>query len=287
MMPQPDAGLSMSVGDRRLVGTSLWFCLVLVLLASGCSRLTFIRPDLGDVEYERVAPEINVSDGAANRKSSKASLLVREGQRHFATGDVDAAGKAAEQALKLDDASDSAHTLMAMVDDRRGRSKQAGGHYHRAVELAPQGSNFNNYGIWLCNQGRAAESLEWFDRALQDRGYPTPAFALTNAGACADKAGLDERAGNYLQAAIKLDPDNPTALATLAEREFRAGRPFQARAFSERRLAAAPADARSLVLASQIEQKLGDTEAAARYVQRLRAEFPAASGSDMGDDGRR
>ena len=38
----------------------------------------------------------------------------------------------------------------------------------------------------------------------------------------------------------------------------------------------APADARALQLASQIEHKLGDTAAAARYVRRLGEEFPGA-----------
>ncbi|HEY4560163.1 MAG TPA: type IV pilus biogenesis/stability protein PilW, partial [Lysobacter sp.] len=46
------------------------------------------------------------------------------------------------------------------------------------------------------------------------------------------------------------------------------------RAFVERRLAAGPADADTLLLASQIEKSLGDTTAAERYVQRLRTEFP-------------
>src|SRR3546814_20433103 len=71
-----------------------------------------------------------------------------------------------------------------------------------------------------------------------------------------------------VRSALALDPQIPVALAAMAEQEFRAGRAFQARAFSQRRLAAAPADARSLLLASQIEEKLGDKDAAARYVQR-------------------
>jgi type IV pilus assembly protein PilF len=45
-------------------------------------------------------------------------------------------------------------------------------------------------------------------------------------------------------------------------------------AFTERRLAAAPANAAVLQLAAGIEEKLGDKAAASRYVQRLRAEFP-------------
>ncbi len=55
------------------------------------------------------------------------------------------------------------------------------------------------------------------------------------------------------------------------------------------RLAAAPADAAALRLASQIEDALGDSRAADAYRRRLRAEFPHdASESDaMGHNGAR
>ena len=122
---------------------------------------------------------------------------------------------------------------------------------------------------------------------------PTPArrgptaYERLNPAVDADRAGQGELAVEYLGAALALDPQNPVALAAMAEHEFRADRAFQARAFSQRRLAAAPADARSLLLASQIEEKLGDKDAAARYVQRLRAEFPDTSGSGAGENGKR
>ncbi|MGD5980630.1 type IV pilus biogenesis/stability protein PilW, partial [Xanthomonas citri pv. citri] len=61
---------------------------------------------------------------------------------------------------------------------------------------------------------------------------------------------------------------------------------FEARAFSERRLAVEPISAEALMTASQIEEKLGDRAAAARYVQRMRAEFPDAQGSESGDGGK-
>ena len=112
---------------------------------------------------------------------------------------------------------------------------------------------------------------------------------LANSGACAGKAGQQQRVERDLRRAIELDPENPVALAALAQREFGAGNAFGARAFSERRLAAAPADPKTLLLASQIEQKLGDSAAAARYVSRLKAEFPdapEARNSTMGDGGR-
>ena len=80
---------------------------------------------------------------------------------------------------------------------------------------------------------------------------------------------------------LELDPQSVVALGAMAELAYRRGDAFEARAFSQRRLAAGPVDARALQLASQIEQKLGDRAAAERYTRRMRAEFgdhPAQAG---------
>lgn len=265
-----------------LVGMFLLTC----LFSSGCNRLSFVRPNMERQGYERVAPDIVVSDSPASKAATSARLNVRIAQRHLGEGDLGTAEKLARQALKSDPGSESAHTLLALIRDRQGQPGQAGEHYRRAAELAPtSGGMLNNYGTWLCSNGRATESLEWFDRALADRSYQTPAVALANAGACAQQARLDDRAEAYSRAAIEIDANNPVALSTLAERAFMAGRHFEARAFSERRLAVMPINVQTLLLASQIEEKLGDNKAAARYVQRMRAEFPS-TGSDTGDDGK-
>lgn len=264
-------------------------CLVgLVVVMAGCSRLSFIKPDYTRNDFRRTAPELDITTDRRNQDSVAARLAVQQGQLALSRGDLDAARQAAEQALDTNPDSAAAHTLRGVVAAREGEGDLAGDHYRRAVELAPHvGGMHNNYATWLCANGRAGESLAWFDQALADRNYRTPAVAMANAGACADDAGQGARAARYLEAALKLDPENPVALAAMAEHEFRAGRAFHARAFSQRRLAAAPANASVLLLASQIEQKLGDKEAAAGYVQRLRAEFPDTSGSGTGDDGKR
>ncbi|MGO1719724.1 MAG: type IV pilus biogenesis/stability protein PilW, partial [Luteimonas sp.] len=81
----------------------------------------------------------------------------------------------------------------------------------------------------------------------------------------------------YLRAALRLDPENSVALAAMAEYQYRSGHYLDARAFSQRRLDAAAATPDVLLLASQIEEKMGDRAAAERYRQRLGREFPHAS----------
>lgn len=262
--------------------------LVVMVIATGCNRLSFIKPDYTRSDFRRTAPELDVITDDRSKGASKARTMIQQGQLAYTRGDLVAARKVSLEALELAPQSGAAHTLRALVADGAGEVETAGNHYRRAVELSPQdGGALNNYGTWLCANGREKESLQWFDSALADPAYRTPAAAMANAGACAGRTGQGELAVKYLEAALKLEPRNPVALAAMAEHEFHAGRAFHARAFSQRRLAAAPADARSLVLASQIEEKLGDKDAAARYVQRLRAEFPGTSGSGTGENGKR
>lgn len=252
-----------------------------VMLASataGCSRLTFIRPSSKMIPVPQAKSEYHVSDNAATKQRLATQDRLRLATQRLGSGDLVAAEREAKSLLKDNPASADAYTLLAIVRDRQGKTAQAGDYYKRAAELAPaQGGALNNYGAWLCTNGFPAEALIWFDRALAAPGYASPGSALANAGGCALKVGQYERAGRDLRQALSLDPNNPYALASMADSEYRQGRYFEARAFTERRLAAAPADPGVLQLASDIEGKLGDKAAASRYVQRLRAEFPSVT----------
>ena len=273
-MPQPR-------GCVLLPGIAL-----LVLFAAGCSRLTFVKPKLERGDFTQVAPDYQVRQGKEDRRRMAGIEAQALAEERLRAGDLAAAERHARAAADADPSSADAHTLLAVVASRRGDAARAGDEYARAMKLAPgSGATLNNYAVWLCANGRAAESLPLFDRALADPAYQTPAAALANAGSCALTAGQPERAARDLRRAIELDPVNAVALASMARSEYRAGRYLEARAFSERRLAAAPATADVLELASQIEQKLGDTTAAARYVQRLKAEFPASRAIPPGDAG--
>jgi len=226
-------------------------CLLLVpfLLATACSRLTFVRPKgkMGPLSGEQVAQDYSVKDSPEVKRRQDQQLMLARSVQHLQAGDLVAAEKDALAVLKLDAGSADAETLLAVVADRRGDQEQAGRRYRRAAELAPgQGAAQNNYGAWLCANGHAAEALVWFDRAMAAPGYASPATAMANAGSCALKTGQRERAERDLRQALSLEPANAAALGALAELEFQRGDFMRARAFVERRLAAAPATAERL-----------------------------------------
>lgn len=250
---------------------------VLGLALAGCSRLDFVKPS-GKSDFRPEVRSYNTRGTAESRRNEEARQQLVLATRAFGTNDFDAATKAARSALRFEGTAPDAHTLLAVVEDRRGRSTQAGAHYKAAAELAPdQGAYLNNYGTWLCRNGHAAEALDYFDAAVRDPAYGDPSGALANAGACAMTAGNDARVERDLRAALQLDPENVVALDAMARHLHVQQRDFDARAFSQRRLAAAPATAAALQLAAQIEAALGDSGAADRYQRRLRTEFPHAS----------
>lgn len=257
---------------------------VLVLLVScataGCARLAFVNPDASRGDYRRVAPTVDV---AADARSGDATRLIQQARALLQAGDFDKALRPAQAAVRQDAKSPDAHTVLAHVLDRVGRPKEAGVHFHRAAELAPtRGETLNNYGAWLCAERRAADSLAWFEAAATAPGYSTPAMALANAGACAREAGDAARAEAYARQALKADATQLVALGTLARVMADQGRWFEARAFSQRRLAVAE-DVDSLQLASQIEQNLGDSDAMRRYVERMRKLESAGGAADSGE----
>ncbi|MCU1002489.1 type IV pilus biogenesis/stability protein PilW [Stenotrophomonas maltophilia] len=255
----------------------LWLVLlagVLAVAVGGCK--SHPKAKLGPSQ----APVYSVGDPESVRREVRWRDLLTLATRDMQVGNLDAAERKVREALKLAPEAPDALVLQAGIDDRRGRTRQAGENFRKAAELAPQrGDVLNNYGAWLCQQGQAAESLVWFDRALQAPGYATPGEAQANAGSCALDAGQLERAERDLRAALVAAPANPVALESMAQLSFRQGRYMEARAFAERRIAAAPATRSVLQLASQIEARLGDRAASDRYLQRIRQEFPQEAGS--------
>ena len=257
------------------------------LLAAGCSRLTFIKPDTERGSYTQVTPDYNVRQSPDDKR--RMALLDSLGLAGVALqrGDLDSAEAQARAALKIDPKSADAYTVLAVIAGQRGQGDQAGKNYAKAVQLAPgDGNALNNYGAWLCANGRAAESLAQFSAALQDPGYTTPAAALGNAGACALRAGQPAHAEENLRRALQFDPNNVAALGAMAQLRFNQAQFLDARAFMQRRLVAAPADRDSLLLAAQIEDRMGDAAAAARYRQLIPGtQSPPGNGDSNGARG--
>lgn len=218
---------------------------------------------------KQVTPRREVRSGAEERAYHEVSLALYQVSRALQAGDLDLALRQARKAVSADPHSAEALAVLGGVQLRRGDAAAAGQAYRRALEMAPGNLEaVNNYGAWLCAQGHAAEALVVFDRVIGDAASHHPGL-LANAGSCALRSGQAERAEADLRAALALDPQHPQALQDMARLLADRGELLGARAFYQRRLASAPADASVLQLAIDIEQGLGDAKAVEQYRQRL------------------
>lgn len=249
--------------------------LLLALALPGCKRLTFIKPDPSHRGYTQVAPDYNIRPDRHAAARNAAAAQLADAERALQAGNLDHAQNQAREALRRDPRSDAAHTLLALIAEGRGQSRQAGEHYARALALAPnRGVTLNNRAVWLCNNGQPGQALPLFQQALADPTYPTPLLALANSGSCALAAGDARLAETQLRQVLGVDPANAVALEAMATLSVQAGRAMDARAFIQRRLDSGPATPKTLALASQIESILGDNSAATRYRDALKRQFP-------------
>src|SRR5699024_994357 len=76
-------------GRPTRVRKALILAAALAVLATGCSRLSFIKPSAERGRYHSVAPDYSYSDTAESRKRSQVRLHVTEAGRALNAGEVD------------------------------------------------------------------------------------------------------------------------------------------------------------------------------------------------------
>lgn len=133
----------------------------------------------------------------------------------------------------------------------------------------------NNYGWFICQQGREREAIAHFNEALKNSLYETPEKPAVNAGICAKRLGEIREADEYFQRALMLKPDQPDALIALADLNFGMNNYVNAHRYLFRYLQyVTELSAAHLYLALNIERKLGNRDAEQSFALQLRKRFP-------------
>jgi type IV pilus assembly protein PilF len=214
-------------------------------------------------------------ESAESERVEAARVHTELGQKYMQQGKLEIALDNLNKALAYDPDYANAHTVIAVLYERIGDTKQAEEHYRRAAQIKSKGGNeLNNYGVFLCKIGRYQEAAGYFDRAVADPFYKTPEVALTNAGTCLLKAGQADAAETALRSALDRSPNNPEALFQMASVLYEKGDYFKARAFVQRFEAVGQPRPESLMLGRNIELRLGNSSAASDYTRRLLQSFP-------------
>ncbi|HEY0178080.1 MAG TPA: type IV pilus biogenesis/stability protein PilW, partial [Dokdonella sp.] len=214
-------------------------------------------------------------DSAATQKREAARIHTELGQKYMQQGKFEIALQKLDAALSFDPDYVDAHTVRAVLYEQINDPTQAEQEYRRAAQLKPKGGNeLNNYAWFLCRHGHLAEAQDYFQRALADPFYKTPALALTNSGTCLRKAGRNAEAEAALRGALEKDPNETEALFELASVLYEKGEYFKARAFVQRFESLSQPRPDALMLGRNIELKLGNGSAAGDYTRRLLQGFP-------------
>lgn len=238
------------------------------------------------------APESNtmskVSDKAARTPQESAKVWVELGQHYLQLGRLQIAKDDLLKALKFDPKSVDAHTVLATLYDRVGDRTSAEQNYREAVDLDPKaGATNNNYGLYLCKLGKFDEAQKRFDIAKADGFYAAADLVYLNAGTCRllAKGPIDAAEADFRRA-VELNPKNGQALYQLASVLHQKNDDFKARAFIQRYEALGqPASPDALLLARNIEEKLGNAAGVRDYTQKLHEQFPDSAQAHSLDGG--
>ena len=186
-----------------------------------------------------------------------------------------------KQAIAADPDVADAYGVRALIYVAMGEARLADENYRHALRLAPRNPDFaNNYGMFLCDAGaRPDEAMGYFESALKNPAYASPAKAMVNAGNCSLKLKKFDAAERYLLDALRYDPDLPTISVGLARVYFERRDYNRAGFFINRLTETAKLDALSadvLWLAIRVKRMLGDRTMEASLAAQLRKRYPGS-----------
>jgi type IV pilus assembly protein PilF len=214
--------------------------------------------------------------GEPPSQNVKASAInVQLGYGYMGQNNLEQANQKLLKALRQDPDSASAHLAYATLQNRLLEKEVAGKHYKIATELDPNDSDAsNNYGTFLCLNGREAESEKYFLQALKNPLYRTPEYAYTNAARCLLRIDEKVKAKKYLKKALSAKSDFGNALIEMAALEFDAENNDNAKLYVDRFHLVAKPTARSLWLAIRAELGINGENNVEELGQQLESEFP-------------
>ena len=218
------------------------------------------------------------SDQSAGQQRGAIRMQLAVG--YYEQGQLEVALDEIKKAVQADPDNADLYGVRALIYMDMGELALAEDNFLRALKLAPRNADLsNNYGSFLCRNGRAAQSIAYFDAALRNRAYQSPGKALNNAGSCSLKIRDYAGAERYLLQALQITPDLPATNANLARvcyerRDYVRAGFYISRLGKIAKMESLTADV--LWLAIKVQHKLGDTGAEASLGTQLRRHHSAS-----------
>jgi type IV pilus assembly protein PilF len=244
---------------------------------TGCETTnTSTRVDRTD----RSRPDTNSVIPLSTEESSertRARIRLELAAGYYQQGNSAVALEELRVALQIDPNYAAAYGILGLVYMGLGDEPKAKESFVQALRIAPKDADLNNnYGWYLCQTTNPQESIPYFNRALEDRLYTTPAKPLHNAGICSLRFNDLQGAENYFRRAFQVEPGNPVTNYQLSLLNLSKGQHEQARFYAKRLLTNFAPNSQALFLAMCIEKKAGDRNAEANFAAQLRRNFSAS-----------
>lgn len=217
-----------------------------------------------------------VREGVDPEKAAEANATL--GVRYMLQGNNEVALEKLKRSLEFDDEYAPAHHYLAELYRRLDRPEEADKHFRQAIRYQdpPDSALFNNYGAFLCSNGRPDEGEKQFLKVLDNPVYPRPDQVYENLGLCAEGKPDLEKAEQYLRKALAQNPRLPKSLLAMARISHAAGNHLSTRAYLQRFHAEVQHTPESLWLGIQTERELGGKDAVASYALMLKSRYPEA-----------
>jgi type IV pilus assembly protein PilF len=233
-----------------------------VLLLAGFVLSGCVSTTTGQLE-----PEADTGDAA--------ELNYELGVRYYQNGKYGLARDRLLLALELNPKLAVAQTTLAMTYEAMGNTRLATESYENAVRLAPRDFGVHNaYAVFLCRQQDYNGAVKYFEKAASHPENDNAERTLTNAGLCmAQKPDVAE-AERLFRTALDRRQTYGEALLQLCLLKYQQEDFMSARAFLQRFMASNKSTAGVLLLASEIEAKLGNERGHTEFVNQLLREYP-------------
>jgi type IV pilus assembly protein PilF len=209
---------------------------------------------------------------------SRAKAHTELASAYYGIGNMGVALQEARIAVASDPTFAPAYNVQALVSMDLKDNSAAEQSFKRGLQLAPDDPDLNhNYGWFLCQTGHAKQAMPYFTNALRNPLYTSPSRTYAAAGQCLLDQNDVKQATDYFERALRLDPNNTTAMLPFADALYKRGQFEEARELVERYNRSAPPSAEALWLAVRVERKLGNRTAESSYAAQLRLRFPKST----------
>jgi type IV pilus assembly protein PilF len=250
------------------VRTRLLLCAALAsALLAGCGGITSSSPGEPTIEMQGT-----VGDNSDPR--NRAKIHTELAAAYYARGNMAVALEELRTATASDANYAPAYSLYGLVYMELGENVLAQTNFERGLRLSPTDPDINhNYGLFLCQTGREADSIKYFLQAVRNPLYPTPWRSYTAAGTCVMRKGDLKEAEDYFQRALRQEPNEANAILQLGQIRYKQGNLDEARKLVLRYNKLVEPTAESLWLALRVEHKAGQRVAENSYAIQLRRRF--------------